>query len=433
MDVVIVFGLICAIIFIGFFSEIIFRKTNIPDVLILICLGILLGPILGYVNPQSISGAEIFTTFALAFILFQGAINIDFRTLIKSLPSTLKLTLINFLFTTIIVTTIAGLFLKYNPLVSLAIGIILGGTSSAIVIPLVDNVAIREKYGLVLTLESAISDVLCIIGTITILEIISEGKFVASQIVKTILSSFSLALLIGFVIGIIWIFVIYHYPDLKTSYIVTIAIVIGLYALIESPFVGASGAIGVLAFGLVLGNSRSLIGLKTEKKAEEIEAGIGEEEEVKVIKSVLSPSSRTFYSEISFFVKTFFFVYLGIIMDFSNPMILAYGTILTFSVYLIRPLAVKFAFLNQKLEIKEKTILEVLIPKGLAAAVLAQLVFQSGVLGDRGAEFASMILSVVFLSIVLTSILIFFTQKNWFKGFFAFLGKNKMRRRSVRN
>jgi len=40
-------------------------------------------------------------------------------------------------------------FLDYNIMHSLMLGTILAGTSSAVVIPLVNNVEIREKYGLV--------------------------------------------------------------------------------------------------------------------------------------------------------------------------------------------------------------------------------------------------------------------------------------------
>jgi len=114
-------------------------------------------------------------------------------------------------------------------------------------------------------------------------------------------------------------------------------------------------------------------------------------------------------------------------MDFSNPNVFIYGGIMTLGIYLIRPFAVKMTFgRKEKLDIKEKTLLEILIPKGLAAAVLAQLSVQSGVLGERATEFGSLILSVIFLSIFLTSILIFLTEKRFgFKGIFLFFEKGK--------
>ena len=95
---------------------------------------------------------------------------------------------------------------------------------------------------------------------------------------------------------------------------------------------------------------------------------------------------------------------------------------MTVGIFLIRPFAVKLVFGKDNLEAQDRTFLEILIPKGLAAAVLAGVAVQSGVLGDGAGSFINMILSVVLLSILLTSILLFLTQKGWFKGFLPFLG-----------
>ena len=113
MDIITILFVISGIMFIGFLAEIIFKKTNIPDVLLLI--GVVLSTVLGWTNKDVLEvGAPLFTTFALVFVLFQGALSINFVTLIKSLPSTFKLTLINFIFTVIIVALIANLGFGYD-------------------------------------------------------------------------------------------------------------------------------------------------------------------------------------------------------------------------------------------------------------------------------------------------------------------------------
>ncbi|MCA9460471.1 MAG: hypothetical protein KC550_08045, partial [Nanoarchaeota archaeon] len=99
--------------------------------------------------------------------------------------------------------------------------------------------------------------------------------------------------------------------------------------------------------------------------------------------------------------------------------------LLTLGIYLIRPISVKLVFGGDNLDIKERTILETLIPKGLAAAVLAGVAVQTGILGSFATEFVNTVLSVILLSIVLTSVLIFFTEQGWFKGFLPFLYKKK--------
>lgn len=431
MEVLFALSMICAIIFLGFFSELIFKKFNIPDVLLLIFVGIGLSSVFKILSPENfLSGADLFTTFALIFILFTGAITIEFSMLLKSLFSTLKLTLLNF-FLTVIVTCLISLGLGYDILLSLLIGMILGGTSSAVVIPLVNNVQIKNKYGLVLTLESAISDVLCIVGTLTILEIIETGNLVASDIFRGILISFSLAIIIGTLLGFVWAFLIKKFNVLLNSYMLTIAFLIMVFVFVESEFVRASGAIAVLAFGLVIGNSKGIFSFTSKNFNNEKKVGKASAEDLLVVKkgknvgisAVLNHSAKNFYSEISFFVKTFFFVYLGILIDFSNPMVFLYGFLLTLGIYLIRPLSVKIAFSGEKMAIKERAFLEVLIPKGLAAAVLAGISVQSGVLGDSASVFVNTILSVVLLSILSTSILVFLTEKGWFSGIYGFWTK----------
>ncbi len=429
MDVISIFGVIAGIIFLGFIAELIFKKFNIPDVLLLIGVGILIGTYMQWASAETFGeGAKLFTSFALVFILFQGALSIDIKTLIQSLNSSLKLTVLSFILTIGVITTIS-IFMGYDLLIALLIGTILAGTSSAVVIPLVANLKeLSDKHSLILTLESAISDVLCIIGTITILEILKEGNVVASEIFRNILSSFIFALVIGILAGIIWIIIMKDFEAIGKSYMLTIAFVIALYAFVESSWVQASGAIAALSFGLVLGNSKTILKISNKNNSENEkndENGNKKKkfENKQIIRSVITPKAMDFYSEISFFVKTFFFVYLGILIDFSNMIVFIYGLILTIGVFLIRPFVVKLAFFKEHIQNNERAILEVMVPKGLAAAVLAGVAVQSGLLIEHASSFVNLILSVVLISIIFTSVLVFLIEKNWFIGFFPFLRK----------
>ena len=444
VDVIGTFAVIASIVFLGFFAEIIFKKTNIPDVLILICVGICIGTFLEWTDATALGeSVALFTSFALIFILFQGALSIDFKSLMKSLGPAVSLTVLNFIFTVIAVTLVAHLLLDYEIMLSLLVGMILAGTSSAVVIPLVSSVTnVKDKYKLALTLESALSDVLCIIGTLTILEIIKTGEIVASNVFNSVLTSFTLALVVGIIWGVAWVVLLNKFPALITSYMLTIASVVGLYAFVESGFVGASGAIAALSFGLVLGNSKILLEQTQNDEnvefSEEINSSKKKSKASKGVKTsnlnqesgsikkeaniVLTPGARGFYSEISFFVKIFFFVYLGILIDFSNLNIFWYGALITAAIFIVRPFSVRIIFGKENPSQMDRTLLEILIPKGLAAAVLAGVAVQSGVLGDLGSSFTTLILSVVLISIVTTSTLMLLAQYNMFKGFFPGLG-----------
>ena len=80
MDVNTIFVVSGIIIFVGFLGEYIFRKTNIPDFIWLMLFGAILGTFFDISKNAGFTQiAPIFTTFALIFILFEGAINIDIK------------------------------------------------------------------------------------------------------------------------------------------------------------------------------------------------------------------------------------------------------------------------------------------------------------------------------------------------------------------
>jgi NhaP-type Na+/H+ or K+/H+ antiporter len=406
MDTLTTFAVVAAIIIIGYFSELLFKKTGIPDVLILIAIGITLRHFFDAVHPENFGGgASLFATFALIYLLFQGALAIDFKTLFQSVKEASKLTILSFIFTVIITTGLTIILFGFDIKLALLFGMIVGGTSSAVVIPLVRMLPINKKHASALMLESAISDVLCIVGSMTMINIIISGEVSGAEVFKNILSSFSLAIIVGGIIGLLWVFTLFKFKNLRRAHLVTIAVVIALYAFVESPFIEASGAIAALSFGLVLGNSKTIIALNKK---------VNKEEHSEII-DVLSKTAQSFFTEISFFVKVFFFVYLGVLMDFTHPIIFAIAGIIVFSIYMIRPLVVQLTHKRGELDTYSRTNLEILIPKGLAAAVLVNITIQEGV---PGADIMiGPILAIVLISIILTSLLVPLARKGYFKGF----------------
>ena len=180
MDVVLVLLGVSFILFFGFFAEFIFRKTGIPDVLFLIILGFVLGPmVLNYIKVESVSPlAPIFTTFALLFLLFDGAFNINLSSLLRELAQSVMLTVFNFFISSLVITLV--MYIVGLPfLLSLLTGFILGGISSAFVIPLLKQMKVSPKVYSLLTLESALTDIFCIVFSLTIVEIYNFGMLLS--------------------------------------------------------------------------------------------------------------------------------------------------------------------------------------------------------------------------------------------------------------
>jgi len=84
MDVSIVLLIAGVIIILGFLGKVAFEKNKIPDVLLLLSIGILLGPVLKVIHPDLIKNfAGYFGTFALVVIIFEGRMDIKIRLLIN--------------------------------------------------------------------------------------------------------------------------------------------------------------------------------------------------------------------------------------------------------------------------------------------------------------------------------------------------------------
>ncbi|MBU0757184.1 MAG: cation:proton antiporter [Nanoarchaeota archaeon] len=400
MALFVLFGIAGLIIFIGFLGELIFKSTNIPDVIWLMLVGIVLNIFSKDIasQPAFQSVAPIFTTFALLFILFEGAMNINIKQFIKGIVGGVNITVFSFVLSSLAAAFFMMLFLKWRFIESLLLGSIIGGTSSAIVIPIIKKISLGSHATTVLTIESAISDVLCIVGSITIIDILVFQTLQVPSVFEKLLYSFIVAGVLGTLAGLFWIRFQKFIQQFSKSYMTTIAYLLIVYSFVE--YIKSNGAIACLFFGLIYGNS---------KKIEKL-LPMGD---TNGPQSVVSPSAKFFYSEISFFVKSFFFVYLGLIIDFTDYWSLLIGLALTILLFLVRPLAV-FMTTKKTTQKKDKVFMEILAPKGLAAAVLAQLPLHNGI--ANGLKYSTIVSSVIFFSILLSTLLVFLTEKGHFNG-----------------
>ncbi len=395
---------ISIILFLGFFAEFLFKKIHVPDVLFLLLIGFLLGPYaFNVVNPGDIKDiAPIFTTFALLFLLYDGAFNISLKSLLTGAMKSLYITLVNFFISTIIISGIMFLF-GYELLISILTGCILGGISSAFVIPLLKQLNVKGETYSVLMLESAITDVLCIVSAFAVMEIIKASTFNFQIVISKIASLFAIAGLIGILAGVIWVFLTIKVFKEHKSYMITIAYLILVYGITE--FLHGNGAIAALFFGLVLKNSKELTEIfgnimhGPEKQTKKGESSYGV--------NVTTQSEEFFYSQISFFLKTFFFVYIGLLFNVADVRLIIIGAIVAVAIMISRNLS-RFTF--KKFSLYDQTLIASTFARGLAAAAIAQVVIMYGI--PRGAEIVNITYSVIIFTIFLSSIKIFMLKKN---------------------
>ena len=134
MEIAIVILAVGALVFLAHLFSALIETTHIPDVLPLLLLGLLFGPILHWVSPESFGKVGgVFTVIALIIILFQSGLELKLSDLKESLASGTRLTLIHYFLTVPLVALLGTTFLGLTLLEGLTLGSILGGVSSAVV------------------------------------------------------------------------------------------------------------------------------------------------------------------------------------------------------------------------------------------------------------------------------------------------------------
>ncbi|PCJ00835.1 MAG: sodium:proton exchanger [Flavobacteriales bacterium] len=394
MNIPLIIILIGLLIFGAHLFNGLFKFTKIPNVLILLIIGIVTGPLLGFVNEGHFGKiGPIFTSITLVLILFESGTNLKIRELFKSIGSAFLLTLFNFFASAIIGTAVAVTFFSDIDFLSATFfGVIIAGTSSAVVIPIIKQLKMNKKGYTTLMLESALSDVLCLVIGLALLQAMKQGVFELSSILNAIWQSFLFAFLIGFAGGFVWSIIIKFTRILENSKVMNLAMVFIIYGLTE--YLGLNGGIAVLIFGITLGNAHLLQNtpLKTIFPSKE-----------------LLENEKDFFSELVFIMSTFFFVYVGICMKFGSIGIYALALLIVVAIILIRPISIKL-LVKTKMSFKDLGIMSIMAPKGLVPAILASIPIQYGLAGGENIQMLSF--AVVLLSIIICSILVIILSKN---------------------
>jgi len=388
-----------SIIIVGFLGNYIFERTGFPDMVLLVVLGIAIGPIAGLVNAETVKHlTPYFAALALVFILFDGGMAMNIYRVFAESPRAMVLAFVGFglnaTLTTLFMHYIVFSFILPQSLPELSIfhsmlfGTILGGSSSVVVISLSSKIGVSEKCSTILSLESALTDILCIVFSLVIIEVILKGSVDPVTVGQSIASRFSTGIVLGVALGLVWLSMLKRIAKAPYSYILTLAVVLLAYALSE--FLGGSGSLCALLFGMVLGNEREIYRIfKMERPS----------------MAVVDAGLKRFESEIAFLLRTFFFVYIGLIVSVGDIKTILVGVILSLILLSARFVAVKIATARCSELAEERPIMSVLLTRGLAAAVLATLPMQYTSENPVFSQIAPLYVNITVLVILATALI----------------------------
>lgn len=374
MNVPIFFALMGGIILLGFLANLLFKVTKIPSVLLLMGIGVFLGPVTGWLASDAlITIAPYFGTMALLIILFEGGLELDIRTVVRQAPKATVLAVGVFVLSVVAVTVFGVYVMEMSLLNALILAAVLGATSPAICIPVVSGLSVRDEIKTIVKLESALGDVLLIVSVLLLVDFHTTGAQGVGSVMMSFVTSFVVAFVIATITGVMWSRLIAWMGKEPLAYMLTLGFIFLLYFMVEE--LHGSAAIAVLMFGLVLENMQVM----TDRIGARMRQFFGID--IKSDKFILNQFIKNITEEISFLLRTFFFVYLGMLLDFDELTWTIGLFILGMTALLLisrRLLMIGFRRIGREFTEGELQAIMAMLPRGLATAVMALLPFQTG-------------------------------------------------------
>jgi len=369
------------VIFLGVAGEAFFKKTGIPDVAFLMILGVIIGPVLGIIQAETvIQIVPYFAALALIIIMFDGGLNLDIKHVVKTAHFSFTLAILGFILSVVIISVATHYALGWMWLESILLGSIVGGSSSAIVFGLVRNIKISEETKSMLSFESALTDILATIIAFILFEAVLLGHFDLQTLEETLGRAIVVGLVLGFGVGIPWMYVSTKLGNAQHAYMLTLGILFVLFFLANS--FGESGALTALVFGLMLGNKSHLARI-LKFKLPRIE--------------VDDPT----HNQLTFLVRSFFFVFVGLMASFGKIEYIIFGILITVAVYFGRSFVGKIT-LTKRFSKLDRAVTNSMIPRGLAAAVLATYPVTMGL--SNAEAYTEIIFFIILSSVIITTI-----------------------------
>ena len=376
---------------VGFIAE----KIRVPDIVLFLVAGILLGPEVGGVINISAGSAlnQIILIFGASYILFDGGVTVDLKVLKDVWVSLVVLATIGVLITAFVVGFTAQYVFNIPFMVALLMGSVIAATDPATLVPVFKQVSIRDRVSHLVMSESALNDAMGAIITVTVLAIIQQGSgsFSAASSLGQLGQEAGIGILIGLISGYLAVLLTAHerYGFLR-EYIplVTLIAVVGGY--LGAEVENASGYMAAFVAGLVIGN-KELLGFGLEP---------GEEREL-----------DEFIETTSLIMRMFIFILLGSQVNFHLLNAYWVGGIIVVAVFMLiaRPLTIFICCLpdrHAKWSFKEMVFFCWVRETGVIPSALA------GLLLGIHAPHAQLIASVTFMAVMIT-ILLQATTTKW--------------------
>ena len=348
-------GALGIIILLGVFSRAFLKMTGISDVFILLIFGVFAGALLPDGAVLGLQGIMLpLGAVALLMIMLEEGMLIPFENLHRHVHKAFLFGAASFLLSFVLGAGLFYFIAGFPLLLSLLIGAMFASVAPELLSGFLSSIGTSESVKGIGEIEAVFSEALSVILALTIISaMLVRDAFPLSDLPVQLAFIFLLSLALGGVFAALWK-AIFSKVEHENMHLLVIGLAAILYAL--SGAIGANGVIAVFAFAFLLGNT-------THASIAEV---------------------RRFQSEIGFFLRTFFFIYLGVLMFHSAKPV----DVALFALALSLLLAAARLFSGRLVHFidssaKEDRLLESFSGRGLTCAVVA--IIAAGELSHSGA------------------------------------------------
>lgn len=352
-------------------------RMRFPSILILLIIGLVLGPFLKIIDSSEVLNQTIFVPFvsiAVAIILFEGGLTLNMKELRKVGKAVRNLLSIGIVVGWIL-TLFAGFYLLHLSLrISILIASILIVTGPTVVLPIIRQIRLSDRVGSVLKWEGIVIDPIGVTIAVLALEIIISPNisnapiYALWAIIKTLLIGIGLGVASSWIL--LKLFEKKPAPDTLQNAMVLMFVVANFA--ISDLIQKESGLLTVTVMGLAMA-SQSRVNIQHIHDFKENLQNLL----ISILFIILA--SRLKMEDITNLNENYLYFVLALI-------------------FIIRPISAMISSIGTSLSFKERLFVSFMAPRGIVAAAMSSVIAID--LAGMGFEDANVITPIVFLAII---------------------------------
>lgn len=372
---------VVAVLALGIFSQWLAWRIQWPSIVIMSIAGLLIGPVLGLINPEAALG-DLYSpliSLAVAVILFEGSSNLNIREIKGVSKSVTRIVTLGAFLAWILGSIAAHYFAGLQWEIAFIIGGLFVVTGPTVIIPLLRNAKLKSRTAAVLKWEGIIVDPagpLLALFAYEVIKVINNDDLTISNLLN-FFGGAGLAIMLGLVSGLLITVMAMkgQFPEYLKSPIV-LAFVLLCFMLAEV-IMDETGMLAVTVMGLVIARSKQFV------------SSIG--------------NMGHFVENVSVMLTSTVFILLTaslpretIAQMFTWP-ILAFVLV---TLFVVRPLSIWISTIGTELDRNEKILIGWIAPRGIVALTVAG--YFSSILVNDGYEQASLLTALTFALVIIT-------------------------------